>query len=78
MAIVVPSLVGPSLGGAWCKRDKRMELRKSGGYLQSPSHLTDCSDRNSMFAPLPATALSADRFFGYLSESIISSGILRT
>lgn len=29
-SIVVPSLVGPSLGGAWSKRDKRMELSNTG------------------------------------------------
>ena len=30
-AFVVPSLVGPSLGGAWCKRNEPMELGKTGG-----------------------------------------------
>ena len=30
MAIVVPSLVCPSLGGAWCKRNNGMELSKTG------------------------------------------------
>jgi len=33
MAVAVPSFVCPSLGGAWCKRNERMELGKTGGWL---------------------------------------------
>ena len=29
VAIAVPTLVGPSFGGAWCKRDKRMKLSEA-------------------------------------------------
>jgi hypothetical protein len=40
--------------------------------------LTDNPDRSAMLSLLPATARSADRFFGSLTDTIIGSGILPT